>query len=619
MGYTIKSGKGRLSAITIDTDKNMLGTAITNLKELAASMAKGDILIHNGSVIAKLIPGAAGQVLTSQGPLNNPIWAPGGTYLDRFFPCEITLALYTIEAWAPDESNSEPAPLTSPYDISGNQHADWFEEVDQELSLTKVTDAPFSADATETPAFSDPDTEADVISPASGAVADDGGAQTDETGTTTPSGTIDVGDTVIDRASSLGGDSTHILLENPVNARGPITTIKVWAATDVTNLYVGMVARTAAGTWYTRSRANLGPVVAGAERTISTSLKAEIGDFLAYYCDGGTLEAVTSGATGMYYDGGNNLEDGDEGTSYAYSSHAGYTASIRGEATQARVDISGVKKYFTPYEGYQAFGSYENINSTYHESQSFTPSVTHDLRYLLLELDTDGNIELQINIKADDGTGKPTGASLGLATVTVWDPSYRVYKVEFTTPVRLTAATKYHIVLSSGVSTAVYWRKQASTYGTYAGGGRAYSINAGVDWTVEADSDFWFEEYGTPVPDLTLLPAAVAVGDAYYIGLANKADGIAFDIGVAGAGTYDGVWEYSQGAGSWASCVDVVDGTDCFRNQWEQEFYHTPQGDWDTDTVNGVGPLYFIRFRVTDAGAGYSAPEGNFARQILII
>jgi len=65
-----------LSELIIDGDKDWLGFGITNLKELAAGMAKGDLLVQDGSLLAKASPGDIGDGFTSLGPGHMPGWQP---------------------------------------------------------------------------------------------------------------------------------------------------------------------------------------------------------------------------------------------------------------------------------------------------------------------------------------------------------------------------------------------------------------------------------------------------------------------------------------------------------------------------------------------------------------
>ena len=68
-----------LSQLEIDSDKDWQGFGVTNLKELAAGMHKGDILINDGIRIVKVSPGSIGDEFTSSGSGHLTTWkAPPG-------------------------------------------------------------------------------------------------------------------------------------------------------------------------------------------------------------------------------------------------------------------------------------------------------------------------------------------------------------------------------------------------------------------------------------------------------------------------------------------------------------------------------------------------------------
>ena len=70
-----RSGITRLSELAIDADKDWGGYGITDLKELASGMQRGDTLQKGDSgVLERLAPGAIGNELTSNGPGNEVAW-----------------------------------------------------------------------------------------------------------------------------------------------------------------------------------------------------------------------------------------------------------------------------------------------------------------------------------------------------------------------------------------------------------------------------------------------------------------------------------------------------------------------------------------------------------------
>jgi len=257
---------------------------------------------------------------------------------------------------------------------------------------------------------------------------------------------------------------------------------------------------------------------------------------------------------------------------------------------------------------------YKYTTATYWEAQTFTSVATHKLRFVRLKLYRAGTPgSCTISIKAVDGSGHPTGLDLAQAifdgnTLTE-DTNGHWYRIDFPTPTDVTGGTQYAIVVRSAGS-SLRWRCD-TTSPTYTGGRREYSTNGGTSWTSDANVDFMFEEYGA-TNDMTLLPATLAVNDAYYFGHEGQLKILILDVGQAGAGTYLLAWEYWNGT-AWAALVDLNDGTDAFKNAYTNEISHTPQGDWALATIQGMN-LYWIRARVTDAGSGYSQPIGTWAR-----
>ena len=70
-----RSGVTRLSELAIDADKDWGGHGISNLKELASGMQRGDILQRgDGGVLEKISPGAIGFEITSNGPGHEVEW-----------------------------------------------------------------------------------------------------------------------------------------------------------------------------------------------------------------------------------------------------------------------------------------------------------------------------------------------------------------------------------------------------------------------------------------------------------------------------------------------------------------------------------------------------------------
>jgi len=65
----------KLSEYEIDADKSWEAFGITNLKELAGGMTKGDMLFYDGTRLVKITPGPIGTMLTTHDMGNDPTWS----------------------------------------------------------------------------------------------------------------------------------------------------------------------------------------------------------------------------------------------------------------------------------------------------------------------------------------------------------------------------------------------------------------------------------------------------------------------------------------------------------------------------------------------------------------
>jgi hypothetical protein len=129
--------------------------------------------------------------------------------------------------------------------------------------------------------------------------------------------------------------------------------------------------------------------------------------------------------------------------------------------------------------------------------------------------------------------------------------------------------------------------------------------NSGLVAAVIQDDGGAFTDYTNDARDKTgsndvvLLPAVPAVSDAAYIaGFATFGE---IEVYVTSAGTtYVITWEYWNGA-SWSS-LTVVDPSDSFKTTGWHSITFTKPIDWATTTINGQGPFYYVRVRVTTGG-----------------
>ncbi|GAF81836.1 unnamed protein product, partial [marine sediment metagenome] len=137
-------------------------------------------------------------------------------------------------------------------------------------------------------------------------------------------------------------------------------------------------------------------------------------------------------------------------------------------------------------------------------------------------------------------------------------------------------------------------------------------------------TDFTAEANNPTVGNVNLLPAAaIAVGDAFYVGHASKHIQTKFLVSTAGAG-YTLVHEYSEGGGVWTAVPTglanyYVDNLDQFKRTGKKHIYYSPNKCTDWATTNDIDAdddelpdtLYWERWRVTATNGEYTAPKGT--------
>jgi len=171
--------RGRLSETDIDVDKDWQTKGITNIKQVAASMSKGDLVVKDTNILIRIPTGPLDYALTSTGYGKIPVWAPKGGALKYYFP--VFIALTDAEAIVtPDHIDDEPAPITSWH------RENYLDDVPNWIKRLDATIALVDAEAIVTPDQTDNENvpitrQWGLKKVVDGAVADDGGVQTDET------------------------------------------------------------------------------------------------------------------------------------------------------------------------------------------------------------------------------------------------------------------------------------------------------------------------------------------------------------------------------------------------------------------------------------------------------
>ncbi len=113
--------------------------------------------------------------------------------------------------------------------------------------------------------------------------------------------------------------------------------------------------------------------------------------------------------------------------------------------------------------------------------------------------------------------------------------------------------------------------------------------------------------------DMTLLPAAPAVGDGYRFGQTVPFSGVDIDITTPGIGDWSLEFRYFNGSVS-TLLADIVDGTDNFKNVGIRRVTWTVPGDWDVESPSGIGPAFYVHAKVLAVSTTTQQPLGRQAK-----
>ncbi len=143
-----------------------------------------------------------------------------------------------------------------------------------------------------------------------------------------------------------------------------------------------------------------------------------------------------------------------------------------------------------------------------------------------------------------------------------------------------------------------------------------YSASESVEAAIALDgavySDETTEANEVTANDMTLLPAAPAEDDAYYIGGTFPFQQARINIGTQGVGTWTVTWEYWNGS-AWTALSDVVDGTTGFTaTTGNKDITFTMPTAWLPTSVNSQDAFY-IRGRVSAYTSITTQPLGTQA------
>lgn len=118
--------------------------------------------------------------------------------------------------------------------------------------------------------------------------------------------------------------------------------------------------------------------------------------------------------------------------------------------------------------------------------------------------------------------------------------------------------------------------------------------------------------------EMVIMQASPAVGHAYVWGADRPFARLELWKNVTGSGTWTITYEYWNGS-SWSALSNVVDGTGNYRTanpgaMTGQSVSWDPPTDWVANTLNGKGPYYYVRARVSAFTSMSTRPRGMGAR-----
>jgi hypothetical protein len=134
---------------------------------------------------------------------------------------------------------------------------------------------------------------------------------------------IDIGALAIDRAFTKTSGQTLIAKDNPANASGIITTVKLWAFETLMFVRVGTLYTTNTDTLKCRDSAAIGNITSGSEQTVTgLSIAVVEGDYIGLHFFDGRIDADLVEFGGIWAVDGRFITPGDEADYRQYGGNA---------------------------------------------------------------------------------------------------------------------------------------------------------------------------------------------------------------------------------------------------------------------------------------------------------
>ena len=139
---------------------------------------------------------------------------------------------------------------------------------------------------------------------------------------------IDIGESAINRGSTASA-YTWVNIGNPANVSGTITSIEIWAQSNISNCKVVIFYVVSGNNLSTRDYELIGSVTAGSKKTFNVDLDVQAGDYIGAYYTVGALERDSEGFAGCWM----NTVDNIPCTNITFTLRAGEAISLYGTGT----------------------------------------------------------------------------------------------------------------------------------------------------------------------------------------------------------------------------------------------------------------------------------------------
>lgn len=131
---------------------------------------------------------------------------------------------------------------------------------------------------------------------------------------------IDIGAEAKDRNMVASPGRTRINEDNPANDTGNITSVEIWANTNLSGCKVGTFYKTNGNTLKCRATATIGNVTAGSKQTFSgLSISVQTGDYIGSFWSGGAYELSDDEGVGYWWSDADDYCDVGDEHIYSYS------------------------------------------------------------------------------------------------------------------------------------------------------------------------------------------------------------------------------------------------------------------------------------------------------------